>query len=355
MLALKDSYLLSEDFMQANWISKTEIDLTVKLNDLCNTNCAHCFSHGEEKDYLKIFEYHHEFLILFKELYKKNIRTFSIAFVGGEITLIPEKKLTETIISFYKIVDEIINWAPEKVKFDLSIISNFLFGSKKPHLNTLKHLIKPFNKFCEIKIITSYEIGLNRFKNDNIESLWRKNCIEFAKQTPLYLLVTLNKQTCDNIENIVNDKFFNFFEDISFNPMLNFADKYEFMPDYEKLYKTIHFLKNFSEQHPPFILTETGKPAYSIVLNNDGVISCGSSEEVKIYDKKTHFNLLNIKENLDIFKDMLENQMKKRIKATRNKNCLGCEHYSSCDFGFEFFDPSIKCPAFKITPENIFN
>lgn len=330
-----------------DWINSSEVDITIKLNDLCNASCLHCVTHGLDRSYLNITNYENDFLVFFENLYSKGIRTFSIAFVGGEITLIEDSKLTNIIKSFCCVVDKFINNSKEIVSFDVCLISNFIFGSNKKYLNTFKDLTVPFNDSCNVSIVTSYDIGLERFKNEKIESLWRKNCISFGPS--LSLLVTLNKSTCNDIEKILTDSFFQNFKDISFQPMLNLADKNNLMPTYQELFITMEKLSNTDLKHSPFILTEKRKSAYLIVINNDGILSCGNSEEVKRYGKKAHFHIKDIKENLTCLDFMLKEQITSRIKKTKNKYCLSCEYYSDCDFGFEFFDESIKCPAFKIS------
>jgi hypothetical protein len=332
--------------MIPNWVNEKEVDLTIKLNDLCNTNCLHCNVHGMDKTYLDMKLYSKEVYVLLHELYNKGIRIFSVAFVGGEISLLPKKLLLEIMESFHNIVNLFMKSMPEIVEFDICLISNFIFNnSTKNHLLTFKQIINLFADIGMFKIVTSYDIGLNRFKNDKIYNMWKDNCSLFTE--PLSLLVTLNKETCNNINIISDDIFFDMFNDISFQPMLDTMGDIKLMPTYKEIYKALEILKTNNKNYN---ILEIQKPKYLVVINNDGVISCAASEEVKLYDKRTHFNIKEMNSNTHTFSLMLENQLFKRIKATKNKICLSCENYEGCDFGFEFFDKTIICPVFKIQP-----
>jgi hypothetical protein len=349
------------------WINNKEANITIKLNDLCNTKCLHCFSHGKDRTFLNIAESQENFSILWSELYNKGVRQYDIAFVGGEITLLSIETINSILKSFYQSIYNFISSIEskiekEKLSFSISLITNFIFdlnGNK--YLDYLLTLSKnptmniDFDKFnesvdMEFNVVTSYDIGLERFKSKNIYQTWVRNCTNF--EAPLHLLITLNKETCKNIESIVNDSFFNKFSMISFQPMLNFSDKDELLPSYEELYKTYHFLnENKSKYKKPYIIGSSVKHGYHISINNDGILSCCVSEEVKLYENKDYFNISEIKSKKEIFSQMLKDQLAFRIKRTKNRTCLSCEHFEDCDFGLELFTPKVICPAFKIVPE----
>jgi len=344
------------------WINTKEANVTIKLNDLCNTNCLHCFSHGKDRTFLDISKNIENFTILWDSLYQKGVRKYDVAFVGGEITLLPIETITSIINSFYQSIHNFLNLvkSQEKILFSVSLITNFIFDFKsQKYLSYLSDLSnKPtldidLSKFSildlEFNIVTSYDIGLNRFKSKNIYETWLKNCSNFNGS--LHLLVTLNKETCINIEEIVNDEFFDKFSLICFQPMLNFSDKDNLLPSYETLYKTYHFLNQYkNHNNKPYIMGWSTKPGYHISINNDGILSCSVSEEIKLYQNKDYFHMSEIESKKNNLLRMLSEQFNLRIKRTRNKRCLSCEYFEDCDFGLELFTPTIICPAFKIIP-----
>lgn len=346
------------------WINNKEANITIKLNDLCNTKCLHCFSHGKDRSFLEIDENHESFTVFWNELYNKGIRKYDIAFVGGEITLLPIKTINTILNSFYQSIYNFleINQTNEKLEFSVSLITNFIFDlNGKTYLEYLLNLSKNptidinFDKFSNVinidfNVVTSYDIGLERFKSNNIYKTWLKNCNQYNE--PLHLLITLNKETCLNIETIVKDKFFDKFALICFQPMLNFSDKDGLLPSYEELYKTYHFLNEYKVQHKkPYVMGWSAKPGYHISINNDGMLSCCVSEEVKLYENKNYFNINEIALKKTLFSQMLSEQLKFRVKRTNNRTCISCEHFEECDFGLELFTPKVICPAFKIMPK----
>jgi MoaA/NifB/PqqE/SkfB family radical SAM enzyme len=353
--------------LNTNWINKEEANITIKLNDLCNTKCLHCFSHGKDRSFLDVENNINNFSILWNELYNKGICRYDIAFVGGEITLLPINTIDLILRSFYQSIYNflsLLSTTQKKIKlsFSISFITNFIFDlNGSNYLNYLLQLNKnptfdlEFNKFehianLEFNVVTSYDIGLERFKSKNIYQSWLKNCSKF--DAPLHLLITLNKETCINIERILNDNFFHKFSMICFQPMLNFSDKDELLPSYDELYKTYHLINNYKTQFDrPYVMGWSAKPGYHISINNDGILSCSVSEEVKLYENKDYFNISQILDRKELFSNMLDEQFKFRIKRTRNRTCLSCEFFEDCDFGLELFTQKVICPAFKIRPE----
>jgi hypothetical protein len=348
------------------WINKEEANITIKLNDLCNTKCLHCFSHGKDRSFLDIENNINNFKILWNDLYEKGVSKYDIAFVGGEITLLPIKVIDTILQSFYRSIYIFLDsLTPKdtilKISFNISLITNFIFDlngssyldyllllNKNPTLNIDFHKFKDIVDI-EFNTVTSYDIGLERFKSNNIYQNWIKNCNKF--EAPLHLLITLNKETCINIENIINDNFFNKFSLICFQPMLNFSDKDGLLPSYDELYKTYHFINNYKSQYNrPYVMGWSAKPGYHISINNDGMLSCSVSEEVKLYENKNYFHINQISDKKEIFSNMLSEQLKFRIKRTRNKTCLSCEYFEDCNFGLELFTTQVICPAFKIIP-----
>lgn len=349
------------------WINNKEANITIKLNDLCNTKCLHCFSHGNDRSFLNIAENQKSFSILWNELYDKGVRKYDIAFVGGEITLLSIETINSILNSFYQsihsfLASTITNENKEKLSFSVSLITNFIFDlngnkyldylSKLNQNPTIDINLNEFKNVVDIdfNVVTSYDIGLERFKSKNIYQTWVRNCTNFKE--PLHLLITLNKETCENIESIVNDEFFNKFSLICFQPMLNFSDKDELLPSYAELYKTYHFLNNYKlKNNKPYVMGWSAKPGYHISINNDGVVSCCVSEEVKLYENKDYFHISELSSKKELFSQMLKEQLMFRIKRTKNRTCLSCDYFEDCDFGLELFTPTITCPAFKIIPQ----
>jgi hypothetical protein len=353
--------------LNTHWINNKEANITIKLNDLCNTKCLHCFSHGKDRSFLDISNNENSFKIFWEELYKKGVRKYDIAFVGGEITLLPIPQLDLILKSFYKSIFEFIsdisdNKQENKVSFSISLITNFIFDiNDRKYLNYLTDLsqnptlgisFKEVSEQIELEfnVVTSYDIGLGRFRSKNIHDLWIRNCNAFEK--PLHLLITLNRETCINIKSIIEDDFFNKFSLICFQPMLNFSDKDGLLPSYKELYETFHFLNDYKEKYnKPYVMGWSAKPGYHVSINNDGVLSCCVSEEVKLYENKDYFNIADIEKYKETFSKMLSEQFNFRLKRTRNKNCMSCEYYEDCNFGLELFTPIVICPAFKIEPK----
>ncbi len=328
--------------MKYSWINDNQVDLTIKLNDLCNTDCLHCYAHGSDRSFLDIELNAEYFDGLFRELYKKGVRSFLIGIVGGEITLLKPEDLKNTINSLYGVIDAFIKSVDEPVEVDISIISNFIF--QKKYVDVLRGLLIPFNDSCSINLSTSYDIGLGRFKNPQAYSLWKGNCLSFSGD--INLLITLNKKTCEEIYKVVSADFIKHFKEVSFQPMINFYGRDELTPSYELLRDTINYISSLNVNN--FLMFEDKKPKYSVVVNNDGVVSCAASEAVKLYENKMHFNISEIGHVSEEFSEALDNQFKIRIKKTNNKICLGCDLFTDCHFGFEFFDSKIICPTFKI-------
>ena len=349
---------MKEDF----WEAKNEGNITIKLNDLCNTTCLHCFSSGRDRSHLNFEVLKNDFTELLYQLYKKGVVNYDISFIGGEITLISEKELTdivksfnESILDFLKIVSPIVK---EKVKFSICFISNFIFDIKNTNYCDLLYSFtqtpwsnKEFNPYVSISefnidMFTSFDFGLGRFKSQKIEDLWKKNCEKYKGD--LGLLVTLNKETCERFNELEHNEFFNCFNQIIFQLMLDFGDKEYLAPNYETLYKTINHIRDSDK---PYQLSTKFGTKYFVSINNDSVLSCCVSEEVKLYENKPHFMLNTIKENKDSLSSVLDNQLKLRIKKSQNKICLSCDEFLDCNFCFEVFNKDIICPAFKIIPQ----
>lgn len=347
------------------WTVKNEGNITIKLNDLCNTNCLHCFSSGLDRSFLDFSQIRGAFSELLFELFNKSVRRYDISFVGGEITLISEDNLRKIVDGFNLSILDFLeniyknNNSKEKVEFSICFISNFIFDIKKTNYSSLLYSFtqvawdnKDFNPYAEmttfsIDVFTSFDYGLERFKSTKVEALWRKKCSEYAG--PLGLLVTLNKETCENILKIEEDDFFTIFNQIIFQIMLDFGDKSYLAPDYELLYKTVNYIRSKCNEKPYLLSTKTATKYY-VSINNDSVLSCCVSEEVKLYDNKEHFHLSEINKNKEVLLSSLDKQLNLRKKKSQNKRCLSCEHFEDCNFGMEVFDYGIICPAFKIEP-----
>lgn len=350
------------------WERKSEANITIKLNDLCNTKCLHCFSNGSDRSYLNIPSLKNEFSELFLQMYQKGIRKYDISFVGGEFTLIPEKKLkfvfdsfNESILNFLNtIFDEKSVSEKDNVSFIISYISNFIFDIKPTNYSELLYSITQtewnnpnYNPHADkskfkIEMFTSFDYGLERFKSDKIEALWKNNCKKFKGN--LGVLVTLNKETCNRIEEIINDPFFDIFENIIFQPMLDFSDKEYLTPTYSELYRAINYIKNIKHSDKYNLGTKLDV-RYFISINNDSVLSCCVSEEVKLYNNKPHFPLTDIFNQKDLLSETLDKQLQIRIKKALNKHCLSCDQYSTCNFGYELFTKEIICPNFYLQPK----
>lgn len=352
---------MKEDF----WNSKNEGNITIKLNDLCNTNCLHCFSSGLDRSYLDFPALKQSFATLLLSLFDKGVRRYDISFVGGEITLISEKNLQEIVDAFNQSILEflkelyVIKKSSEQIEFSICFISNFIFDIKNTNYCDLLYSFtqtpwdnenynphKDLAKFS-IDMFTSFDYGLERFKSIKIEELWKKKCKQY--KGPLGVLVTLNKETCENITKLDADEFFNTFNQVIFQIMLDFGDKAYLAPDYELLYNTINYIRS-RQNDRVFLLSTKTATKYFVSINNDSVLSCCVSEEVKLYENKTHFSLGEIDDNINALTLSLDKQLMLRKKKSQNKRCLSCEHFEDCNFGLEVFDHGIICPDFRIKP-----
>lgn len=345
------------------WEAKNEGNIAIKLNDLCNTTCLHCFSSGKDRSHLNFEELKNDFSELLYQLFQKGIEKYDISFIGGEITLINESDLTNIVNSFNDSIliflEKISQESSKKVKFSICFISNFIFDIKNTNYCDLLYSFtqtpwtsKDFNPYAEISefnidMFTSFDYGLGRFKSEKIYNLWKRNCEKYKGK--LGLLVTLNKETCERIKELELDSFFNIFEQIIFQLMLDFGDKEYLAPTYKTLYETINYIRDVSDK--PYQLSTKFGTKYYISINNDSVLSCCVSEEVKLYDNKPHFWLKEIKENQENLSNVLDKQLQLRIKKSQNKTCLSCDEFLDCNFCFEVFNKDIICPAFKIIPE----
>lgn len=334
------------NFEQPTWLNEYSIAINIKLNDLCNTNCLHCVSYGKDKTLFPINSLKHfESLIYF--LVENKIKNFHFSFIGGEITLIDINYLKNFFNDFYKIISK-ISKENNELFFDIFIISNFIIpiNKKDPYFKFFKDLLSLKSPLINYAIGTSFDFGLERFKNKNIENLWKNNCDDFVEQLkqPLSLHLTFNSQTCDNIDEILNNKFFLKFENIFLQSLKVFenTDK-NIIGSYDTLKNAMNKIRQ-SPLYKTKIQADYEKFAYYMNINQSNIVSVNFSEYVSLYKNDFHFNLNDFDQfKLDLLKNLLQFK-KTRIKQTYNKNCISCDLFQNCDFGLENF--YYKCPKF---------
>lgn len=323
------------------WLDESSVFITVKIIDLCNTSCIHCNVFGKDRKLLPIEVIQHMDDMIYN-LIDNGINHFEFSFIGGEITLIDIQYLTLFFSEYHKLIKKIqLN---KKVVFTNCIISNFIIPEqkKKIYFDMFESLLLLNEENIRYSINTSFDIGLNRFKNDRIYELWKNNCTEFKHA--LSLLVTMNTQTCNSFDYVLKDKFFDLFEKICIQPVIEFDNTLpDIVPDYDLFKNTLEKIRG-NKLNKSKIQLDYKKIAYSVNINHDETVSINVSENISSVSKSLHFKLKDFKENKDNFWPELVKFKNNRIKQSRNKNCIICENFQDCDFGFENF--KYQCPKF---------
>ncbi len=332
-----------------NHINESLAHVTIKLNDVCNTSCLHCVSHGKSENVFDFEKAQPGLVALLDHLFAKGIRVYEIAVIGGEITRIEPSVLESTVTQLIACLDR-FRLARSEAQISVSIISNFIFSHRSPYLDLLSSFAA--TPLLDVSIYTSFDRGLGRFKSAAAEGAWRTNCEAFKGS--LRLLVTLNTETVDYLPEIIGgDPFFGRFDTICFQYLRAIYAK-EKLPNatlsYPRLYSTIQTLRaKASSGGPQQLLFGDGiKERYHITINDDGMVSASFSEEASLYRDRPHFSIDALPSHLTDLDSMISSQLFKRIRQTRNPTCLTCDEFQGCNFGFEAFDT--PCPATRMVP-----
>lgn len=342
--------------MNDHFLSHHHGNISIKVNELCNTTCSHCTLYGKDKSVLDFKKYKDGLVGIYNILYEEGIRTFDIGIVGGELTLMKEEDLYNTYQDFEKTLIEFLDQKNEEeikeIVIHVALISNFIFDINPLHKKgetlkkiTQESLLRRYSQLRgfknEIAIHTSYDIGLGRFKSKNILNVWKNNCKLYKEE--LTLLVTLNKETCEKIDEILEDNFFNTFTEINFQPLVVFENMEHLMPSEELLKTVVNKIK--AKKDGRFNIGMDKKPKYFVALNNDGMFSCTYSEDLTHYENKFHIHINEACSAKEEIRQTLKSQLANRIKKTMNKNCLSCEMRENCNYGFEWYLGKFKCPS----------
>lgn len=330
-----------------SFIDEQFADFTVKVNSLCNAECAHCFQYSKSRRELDLMAFVGILPGVMRALAALGTRRVMMSIVGGEPCLLtPESK-----VQLIHVVLPAVARASRDagLRTEITVISNLLVGPGP--VEWLAELGRRSQALgVPLQYATSYETDTGRFDGNGSALRWEKNVAYLRTRGRLSVQVTLTRGVCLEVENII-EELAQQFDSIDFQPLVSLPGSTPdaaIVPDYSELADALAVIRLKQAGIDTINLPLTvRKPGFYLGVDDDGTLSTAFSEEIHCNGNRVPLGKPDLESWL---RWQLTSQMRDRIRRrVTYGRCRTCPAAQECTFGFEklvsAFEP-LACHGF---------